>query len=148
MSVNSNNNKFAVLPIDETEISTIKFKRLGPEARRPEKKSEIAAGYDISAVENKTIRPWKREVVSTQIALAIPQGAYGRIAPHSRLALKGIDVTAGVIDSDYQGEVKVLLVNYSDVQFKIKTGNRIAQLIIKKISLDKLNKENDLDETE
>ena len=54
LSVNSNN-KFAVLPIDKTEISTIKFKRLGPEAHRPEKKSEIAAGYDISTAESKTI---------------------------------------------------------------------------------------------
>ena len=146
LSINSNN-KFAVLPIDEVEISTIKFKRLGPEARRPEKKSKITAGYDISSVENKTIRPWKHKVISTQIVLTIPHGAYGRIVPHSRLALKGIDVTAGVIDSDYQGEVKVLLVNHSDVQFQVKTGDRIAQLIIEKISLDKLNKENNLDET-
>ena len=100
LSVKSNN-KFAVLPIDEVEISTIKFKRLGPEAHCPEKKSEIATGYNISATENKVIRPWKREVISTQIALAIPHGAYGRIVPHSGLALKGIGVTAGIIDSDY-----------------------------------------------
>ena len=115
--------------------------------RRPEKKSEIAAGYDISAAEGKTIRPWKQEVVSTQIVLAIPHGAYGRIAPHSGLALKGIDVAAGVIDSDYRGEVKILLVNHSDVQFEIKTGDHIAQLIIEKISLDKLNEESNLDKT-
>ena len=67
--------------------------------------------------------------------------------PHSRLALKGIDVTAGVIDSDYRGEVKVLLVNHSDIQFEIKMGDHIAQLIIEKISLDKLNEENHLNET-
>ena len=146
LSINSNN-KFAVLPIDEVEIPTIKFKRLGPEAHCLEKKSEIAAGYDISAVESKVIRPWKREVVSTQIALAIPCDAYGRIAPHSRLALKGIDIAAGVINSDYQGEVKVLLVNHSDVQFEVKMGDCIAQLIVKKISLDQLNKEHHLDET-
>ena len=114
MSINSNN-KFAVLPIDKAEISTIKFKRLGPEVCHPERKSEIATGYNISATENKVIRPWKHEVISTQIVLAIPHGAYGRIVPHSGLALKGIDVTAGVIDSDYRGEVKVLLVNHSNV---------------------------------
>ena len=79
--------------------------------------------------------------------LAIPRGAYGRIAPHSGLALKGIDIAAGVIDSDYRGEVKVLLVNHSDMQFKIKMGDRIAQLIIEKISLDRLNEENNLGET-
>ena len=54
---------------------------------------------------------------------------------------------AGVIDSDYWGEVKVLLVNHSNVQFEIKTGDRITQLIIEKISLDKLNEENHLNET-
>ena len=134
LSVNSNN-KFAVLPIDEVEISTIKFKRLGLEACCPEKKSEIAASYDISAAENKIIRPWKQEVISTQIALAIPHGAYGRIAPRSGLALKEIDVIAGVIDSDYRGEVKVLLVNHSDIQVEIKMGDHIAQLIIKKSAL-------------
>ena len=146
LSVNSNN-KFAVLPINEVEISTIKFKRLGLEAHCPERKSEIATGYDISAVENKIIRPWKHKVVSTQIALAIPHGAYGRIAPCSGLALKGIDITASIIDSDYRGEVKVLLVNHSNIQFEVKTGDRITQLIIKKISLDKLNEESNLNET-
>ena len=79
--------------------------------------------------------------------LAIPHGAYGRIAPHSGLALKGIDIAAGVIDSDYQGEVKVLLVNHSDIQFEIKMGDCIAQLIVKKISLDQLNEEHHLDKT-
>ena len=54
LSINSNN-KFAVLPIDKVKISTIKFKRLGPKAHHPEKKSEIAMGYNISAVENKII---------------------------------------------------------------------------------------------
>ena len=145
MSVNSNN-KFAVLPIDEVEISTIKFKRLGLKAHHPEKKSEIATGYGISAVESKIIWPWKHEVISTQITLAIPRGAYGRIALWSGLALKGIDVAAGVIDSDYWEEVKVLLVNHSNIQFEVKMGDRIAQLIIEKISLDKLNEENNLNE--
>ena len=134
------------MPIDEVEISTIKFKRLDPEAHYPEKKSEIATSYDISTMESKIIWPWKHKVVSTQIALAIPCGAYGRIAPCSGLALKGIDAAAGVIDSDYQGEVKVLLMNHSDIQFEVKTGDCIAQLIIEKISLDKLNEENTLDE--
>ena len=114
MSVDSNN-KFAIIPINEVEISTIKFKRLGPEAHHPEKKSEIAISYDISATESKIIQPWKRKVVSTQIELTIPHGAYGRIVPHSGLALKGIDIIAGIIDSDYWGEVKVLLVNHSNV---------------------------------
>ena len=63
------------------------------------------------------------------------------------MALKGIDVTAGIINSDYRGEVKVLLVNHSNIQVEIKMDDCIAQLIIKKISLDKLNEENNLNET-
>ena len=114
---------------------------------RPEKKSEIATSYDISAMENKIIWPCKCEVVSTQIVLTIPYDAYGRIAPCSRLALKGINVAAGIIDSDYWRKVKVLLVNHFDIQFEVKTGDHITQLIIEKISLDKLNEENILDET-
>ena len=119
-------NKFNILPIDKPEISTIKFKRLGPKVHCPEKKSEITASYDISTTESKIIRPWKCEVISTQIALAIPHGTYGRIVPYSGLALKGIDVTASIINSDYQGEIKVLLVNHSDIQFKVKIGDHIA----------------------
>ena len=106
-----------------------------------EKKSNIAASYYISATEPKIIQPWKQEVVSIQIMLVITCSAYGRIVPYSGLALKGIDIGASVIDSDYWGEVKVLLINHSDIQFEIKTGDWIAQLIVKKISLEKLNEE-------
>ena len=55
--------------------------------------------------------------------LIIPHGAYRRIAPQSRLALKGIDIGVGIIDSDYRGEVKILLINHSDIQFEIKKGD-------------------------
>ncbi len=65
--------------------------------------------------------------------MAIPTGNYGRVAPRSGLAVKNfIDVGAGVIDSDYRGEVKVLLFNFSDVEMKINVGDRVAQLIIEK----------------
>ena len=111
-----------------------------------EKKSDIAASYYISATEPKIIQPWKQEVVNTQIMLVITCGAYGRIVPYSGLALKGINVGASVIDSNYWGEVKVLLINHSDIQFEIKTGDWIAQLIVKKISLEKLNEEASLNE--
>ena len=119
-------NKFNILPIDEPEISTIKFKRLGSEAHHPENKSEIATSYDISTAESKIIQPWKCEVISTQIVLAIPRGAYERIVPCSGLALKGINIAASIIDSDYQEGIKVLLVNHSDIQFKVKMGDHIT----------------------
>ena len=113
----------------------------------PEKKLETTAGYDISAVETKTIWPWKWELISTQIMLAIPYRAYGRIAPQSGLVLNGIDIGAGIIDSDYQEEVKILLINHSNIQYEIKMGDWITQLIIEKISLEELNKKYSFDET-
>jgi dUTP pyrophosphatase len=73
-------------------------------------------------------------MVSTGIAIGIPNGTYGRVAPRSGLAAKhGIDVGAGVIDPDYTGEVKVILFNNSDNDFEIKKGDRIAQLILEKV---------------
>ena len=98
-----------MLPIDEPEISKIRFKRLGPEVCCPERKSKTTMGYDISATKTKVIQSWKWKLVSTQITLTIPYGAYERVAPQSGLALKGINVRAGIIDSNYRGEVKVLL---------------------------------------
>ena len=64
-----------MLPIDEIKISKVRLKRLGPKAQCPERKSETTMGYDISAIETKVIQPWKWELVSTQIMLAIPHEA-------------------------------------------------------------------------
>ena len=64
---------------------------------------------------------------------AVPNGTYGRIAPRSGLATKGILVDAGVINADYRGELKVLLVNHGTSNYEIMTGDHIAQLIVKKI---------------
>ena len=81
--------------------------------------------------------------------MAIPEGNYGRIAPRSGLAAKhSIDVGAGVIDSDYRGEVKVLLFNLSDTDFEVKPGDRIAQLIIEKYTMTEIQEvEGKLDDT-
>lgn len=76
-------------------------------------------------------------LVSTGIRVAIPRSYYGRLAPRSGLALKhGIDVGAGVIDADYRGDVKVLLFNFGTEAFQVRKGDRIAQLIVEKISPD------------
>lgn len=73
-------------------------------------------------------------LVDTQIAMAIPEGCYGWIAPRSGLAVRhGIDVGAGVIDSDYRGTIQVLLFNFGKEDFLIRKGDRIAQLIIERI---------------
>jgi dUTP pyrophosphatase len=85
----------------------------------------------------------------TDIAVAIPEGHYGRVAPRSGLALKNfIDVGAGVIDADYRGPIGVLIFNFGDVSFKIGRGDRIAQLILERISTPYVEVVQELPETE
>ena len=88
------------------------MKKLAPNARLPVKGSPFAAGFDLHASAAETIPARSQKLISTGLAFGIPVGSYGRIAPRSGLAVKNfIDVGAGVIDSDYRGEVKVLLFN-------------------------------------
>lgn len=76
-----------------------------------------------------------KALVDTDISIALPVNTYGRVAPRSGLAAKhSIDTGAGVIDADYRGQVKVLLFNFSDVDFKVDVGERVAQLIVERVS--------------
>jgi len=97
----------------------------------PEKGSLHSAGYDLRYVGNPTmLEPNKRIAFSTNLILEIPSGYYGRIAPRSGLAAKhGIDVLAGCIDSDFRGEIKVILINLGDKPVSFQTGDKIAQII-------------------
>lgn len=91
-----------------------------------------AAGMDVVAAETLTLRPGTRHAVATGFAMAIPAGYEVQVRPRSGLALKhGITClnTPGTIDSDYRGEVKVILANLSDEPFEVKRGDRIAQLV-------------------
>lgn len=128
----------------------IKYSQLHPEGKEPFRANNSDAGYDLFSTDYVTLEPFQRKLVSTGINVEIPEGFYGRIAPRSGLACKkGIDVMAGVIDSGYRGELKVLLINLnfegynltpstfetmfgSTNKIEIKPGDRIAQLIIEK----------------
>lgn len=92
------------------------------------------AGIDIRAAEETVVQPLGRATVSTGLRLQIPEGYYGRIAPRSGLAANfGIDVLAGVVDSSYRGEIKVVLHNTDKEEaFRVSMGDRIAQLIIER----------------
>ncbi|KAI5820509.1 deoxyuridine 5'-triphosphate nucleotidohydrolase [Pyronema omphalodes] len=115
-------------------LPSLQIKFLSSTARAPTRGSEFAAGYDIYASKPTTIPARGKGLVDTDIAMAVPAGTYGRIAPRSGLAAKNfIDVGAGVIDADYRGQVKVLLFNHSDVDFEVKEGDRVAQLILERI---------------
>src|SRR4029077_14341393 len=90
-------------------------------------------GYDLYSAESVIIQPRTRRLVDTGLAIAIPPGTYARIAPRSGLSVKGLDIGAGVVDSDYRGPLKALLINNSDIPFQINQGERMAQLILEHI---------------
>ena len=114
-------------------------KKLVVDAVVPKRATEGAAGLDLSASEDSIIQAHKWNAVPTGIAISVPRDCYARIAPRSGLAFKkGIDVGAGVIDSDYSGEIKVILFNHGDEDFIIKKGDRIAQIIFEKIFINEL----------
>lgn len=112
-------------------MTHINFIRLNPLAKAPLRANDGDAGADLYSVENLEIAPLSRKLVRTGIAIAIPNGIYGRIAPRSGLAFKnGVDVLAGVIDPGYRGEVGVVLYNTDQNNiFKVSSGDRIAQII-------------------
>jgi deoxyuridine 5'-triphosphate nucleotidohydrolase len=125
------------------------IKLLTDNAIPPMRCSLLAAGYDLCSNENTVVPARGRKLVHTGIAITIPEGHYGRIAPRSGLALKkGIDVGAGVCDADYRGEICVILFNHSDEDFEINEGDRIAQLILEWISTPPIRVVDDLDDTE
>ena len=100
----------------------------------PERKTEGSVGYDLCACEDAVIMTGaRRQVVDTGVAVELPPGCYGRVAPRSGLAVnKGVHVGAGVIDPDYRGSIKVLLFNYGAEPLHVSVGDRIAQLILEK----------------
>ncbi len=112
----------------------IRLKRLpgGEGLPLPAYLSAGAAGMDVVAAEDLTLAPGQRRAVATGFAMAIPDGYEVQVRPRSGLALKhGITClnTPGTIDSDYRGEVKVILANLGDAPFEVVRGERIAQLV-------------------
>ncbi|MBC8031642.1 MAG: dUTP diphosphatase [Pyrinomonadaceae bacterium] len=116
------------------ESAILSFKRLDPRAILPSRGSASAAGLDIYAIEELTIPPGERRLARTGLAVAIPEGYYGRVAPRSGLATKnGLDTLAGVIDADYRGEIGCLLYNAGSEAIHLPAGSKICQLIIERI---------------
>ena len=109
-----------------------------------------AAGMDVVAAEDLTLAPGARHAVATGFAMGIPHGFEVQVRPRSGLALKhGITClnSPGTIDSDYRGEVKVILANLGDAPFPIRRGDRIAQLVPAPVQLATFDERASLDET-
>ena len=118
----------------DAELRVLSFKRLDPKAVLPARGSSLAAGLDIYAIEELTIQPGERVLARTGLAVAIPEGFYGRLAPRSGLATKqGLDTLAGVIDADYRGEIRCLLYNTGSEAIHLPAQSKICQLILEKI---------------
>lgn len=130
----------------------IRLKRLphGDGLPLPAYASAHAAGLDVVAAESLTLEPGQRRAVATGFAIAIPHGWEVQVRPRSGLALKhGITVlnTPGTVDSDYRGEVKVILANLGSDPFEIARGERIAQLVPAPVQHARFEEVDDLDET-
>lgn len=126
----------------------LRFKQLDQRAVLPKRGSALAAGLDVCCIEEVRIEPKQRAMAKTGLAVAIPPGFYGRVAPRSGLAAKnGLDVLAGVIDSDYRGEICVVLYNTGDELINLPAGSKICQLIIEQIITPEATWATDLDET-
>jgi len=113
----------------------ILIKKFDKNVELPVYKTSGSSGMDIIAhVKSKiTIKPKKTSLISTGIAVAIPKNYELQIRPRSGLAVKkGISVlnTPGTIDSDYRGEIKIILINLSNKSFVVKSGDRIAQMVL------------------
>ena len=122
-------------PIDLTIPVMLEVVRLSEHAILPKRCSEHAAGYDLAAPREYTVPAHGRETIMLDLAVSIPTGYYGRIAPRSSLAAKNhIDVGGGVIDPDYRGNIGVILFNHADTAFVVGAGQRVAQLIIERIA--------------
>ncbi len=130
----------------------VKLKRLphGSSLELPAYATAGSAGMDVVSAETVSIRPGARHAVATGLSMAIPEGFEIQVRPRSGLALKhGITVpnTPGTIDSDYRGELKVILINHGDDSFPIQRGDRIAQLVLAPVIQANWDEVDELDDT-
>ena len=130
----------------------VKFKKLDPSIDLPRYAYEGDAGLDLRANETLDLAPFERCLISTGLAIAIPDGYAGFVQPRSGLALKqGFTVlnTPGLIDAHYRGELKIIAINLDNSQtIHIERGDRIAQLVIQKVPTVRLVEAEELDQTD
>lgn len=119
---------------------TVGLHKISQDAITPSKQTQGAAAYDVYASVDVILKTGERKAVATGLKVEIPQGYYLSVRPRSGLAIKnGITCinTPGTIDSDYRGEIFILMINLGNEDFPIKKGDRIAQLLLEKeISID------------
>ena len=126
----------------------VKIKKLNHEAKIPIYKTTEAAGFDIYSTESTLLKANSTTKVPTGIALEIPHGFYLRIEDRSGMAVKGIHKIGGIVDSDYRGEVFVVLHNTTNQDYQIEKHDRIAQGVVTPVSQANFNEASQLSKTE
>ena len=130
----------------------VPIKRLDPTVELPSYAYEGDAGLDLRASEDVTLQPFERRLISTGLAIAIPEGYAGFVQPRSGMALKrGLSManTPGLIDAHYRGELKVVAINLDPKEaIHIERGERIAQLVIQQVPVVDLEEVDELDDTD
>ncbi len=114
---------------------TVKVHLISERAEVPKKATPSAAGYDLVAIQDATLMPMTPTLISTGIVLELPDNYEAQIRSRSGLSLKGIVVANGIgtVDADYRGHVKVMLINFNNEPYEIKSGDRIAQMVFQQL---------------
>nr|WIL05099.1 dUTP pyrophosphatase [Pithovirus mammoth] len=127
----------------------MEVQRLSPDAKLPTKATPFSAGWDLFISEEAVVEAGTRKLLPTSIAVKIPVGYCGQLWTKSGLASKkSVEIGAGIIDSDYRGEVKVLFLNDSKENISLKKGDPIAQMVIVSICTDPIIEVSSLDSTQ
>jgi len=131
-------------------MTTVKIKKIHSDAKIPDYAHPGDAGADLYSVEEKTLRPMKRAMISTGIKIALEKGYNAEIRPKSGLAANhGLTIlnTPGTIDAGYRGEIKIIMINLSQEDFRIEKGMKIGQMVIKRVEEARFEEVEELDET-
>ena len=119
------------LPSQDATKEPLLIQLLSADGQLPTRSSPGAAGYDLCSAQETTTPLEEMSTIATDIAVKLPKGTYGRVAPRSGLTVKHhLDVGAGVIDPDYTGNIGVVMFNHGNHDYLVRRGDRIAQLII------------------
>ena len=133
----------------ENAENELKVQLLSPQAKLPTRATPGSAGLDLYGTKTITIKPNEIALIPTDIAIMCPAHTYGRIAPRSGLTIKRkLDIRAGVIDSDYRGNVLVAVQNIGEEDQTLNVGDKIAQLILERIVPATVREETELDRTQ
>lgn len=128
-------------------LMEIMIKRLTPEAKLPAYAHPGDAGMDLFAAADLVLLPGETKPVPTGIQMAIPPGHVGLVWDKSGISLRGVHRLAGVVDSGYRGEVRVVMANLGSEPFEVKAGMKIAQMLIQPVAAPTIVEAESLDDT-